>query len=177
MASIPALRHSPVQPQFPRNPPAHFPDTAMLSSARPGLTRAVTAAIVFSPACQHRASPAISRLRCHPVLLYAIPRLMRSGPEIAPCFCVGVDSAVCFWFGGEIYCINDPKNAGAREYAAMHNSSSLSQSCAPQHILKILVPPRAKPGMSFMSIGAYLSSNCPIGTPSLLGGPLLFILG
>jgi hypothetical protein len=64
-----------------------------------------------------------------------------------------------FLVSGKIYCINVPKDAGARESAAMHNPLHYHNRVPPQHMLKILVPSRAKSGMSFMSIGACLSSK------------------
>lgn len=39
---IPALLHSPAQPQFPRNPLAHFPDTTRPLSLQPPIDWAVT---------------------------------------------------------------------------------------------------------------------------------------
>lgn len=41
-ALIPALLHSPAQPQFPRNPLAHFPDTTRPLSLQPPIDWAVT---------------------------------------------------------------------------------------------------------------------------------------
>jgi hypothetical protein len=175
MASIPALRYSPAEPQFPRNSPAPICLTQTTSSnARPAVTRAVVTATIMEDFLKHFSTEHLQpSLTCAvtSVLLYPIPRLLRSSPETAPCFCVGLYSAVTCLVGGEIYCINVTKGRRSQGICCNARSSSLSQSSAAQYISKILVP-----RVPFMSIEACLSPNCPIGTP-VSAGALRFSLG